>query len=74
MSLEVDNNIIRNDVKTSTVSETKISDTDSNLKDNKQNPMRYCRSTKEPIEEPKNEDWNSTYPTKSKEGPTEMVC
>jgi len=56
VSLEVDNNIIRNDVITNTVSETKISDIDSNQKGNKQSPMRYCRSTKEPTEEPKKED------------------
>jgi len=56
VSLEVDNNIIRNDVKTNTVSETKISNIDSNQKDNKHNPVRYCRSTKEPTEEPKKED------------------
>jgi len=52
VALEVDSDIIRNDVKTNTVSETKISDTDSNQKDNKHNPVRYCTSTKEPVEEP----------------------
>jgi len=39
-------------VKTNTVSETKISDIDSNQKDNKYTPVRYCTSTKEPVEEP----------------------
>jgi hypothetical protein len=56
VSLEVDKIIIRNDVKTNTVSQTKISDNDSNQKDNKHNSMRYCRTTKKPIGEPKNED------------------
>jgi hypothetical protein len=57
ISLEFDNNIIRNYVKTNTVSETKISDIDSNQKYNKHNlPVRYCRSTKKPTEEPKKED------------------
>jgi len=52
VALEVDSDIIRNDVKTNTVSETKISDIDSNQKDNKHNPVRYYTSTKEPVEEP----------------------
>jgi len=52
VALEVDTDIIRNDVKTSTVSKTKISDIDSNQKDNKHNPVRYCTSTKESAEEP----------------------
>ena len=49
VELEVD----RNDMKTNTVSETKISKIDCNQKDNKHNPVRYCTSTKEPVEEPK---------------------
>jgi hypothetical protein len=52
VAFEVDSDIIRNDVKTNTVSETKISDIDSNQEDNKHNPVRYCTSTKEPAEEP----------------------
>jgi hypothetical protein len=40
-------------VKTNTVSETEISDIESNQKDNKHNPVRYCRFTKEPIGDPK---------------------
>jgi hypothetical protein len=39
-------------VKTNTVSETKISNIDSNQEDNQHNPVRYCASTKEPVEEP----------------------
>ena len=39
VSLEVENNITRNDVKTNTVSETKISDNDSNQKHNEHNPF-----------------------------------
>jgi hypothetical protein len=53
VALEVDNDILRNDVKTNTVSETRISNNDSNQKDNKHNPVRYCPSIKEPEEEPK---------------------
>lgn len=49
---EVDSDIIRNNMKTNTVSETKISDIDSNQKDNKHKPVRYCTSKKDPVEEP----------------------
>jgi hypothetical protein len=37
---EVDSDIIRNNMKTNTVSETKISYIDSNQKDNKHKPVR----------------------------------
>ena len=53
VTLEVDNHIIRNDVETNTVPETKISDTDSNEKDKNHNIVRYCMSTEEPVEEQK---------------------
>jgi len=49
---EVDSDIIRNNMKTNTVSETKISDIYSNQKDNKHKPVRYCTSKKDPVEEP----------------------
>jgi hypothetical protein len=52
VALEVDSDIIRSDVKTNTVSETKISDLDNNQKDNKHIPVGYCTSTKKPVEEP----------------------
>jgi hypothetical protein len=42
-------------VKSNTVSETKVSDIDSNQKYNNHNPMRYCTSVKEPAEEPRKE-------------------
>jgi hypothetical protein len=48
-ALEVDSDIIRSDVKTIIVFETKINDIDSNQKDNKYIPVRYCTST---VEEP----------------------
>jgi hypothetical protein len=48
--------VLRNNVKSNTVSETKVSDIDTNLKDNKHNPARYCTFIKEPAEEPKKED------------------
>jgi hypothetical protein len=53
VTLEVDSNILRNDVKSNTVSENKISDNERNQKDNKHNPLRYCTSIKELAEEPK---------------------
>jgi hypothetical protein len=46
-ALEVDNDIVRNYVKSNTVSENKISDNESNHEDTKHNPVRYCTSTKE---------------------------
>jgi len=49
----VENYILRNNVKSNTISQTKVSDIDSNQKDNKHNPVRYCTSIKEPVEEPK---------------------
>ena len=53
VALEVDKNILINDVKSNTVSVIKVIDIDSNHKGNKYNPVRYCTSIKEPIEEPK---------------------
>jgi hypothetical protein len=53
VALKVDSSIIRNDVKTDTVSETKISDIDSNQQDKKPNPVRCYKYTKKPVEEPK---------------------
>jgi len=47
VALEVDNDILRNYVKSNTVSENKISNNESNHEDNKHNPVRYCTSTKE---------------------------
>ena len=59
LSLQVDNDMVRNDGKTNTVSETKPSNIDSNQNYNNHNPMRHCTSTKEPEEEPKKKT-NST--------------
>jgi hypothetical protein len=52
-ALEVDNDILRDYVKSNTVSGNKISDNESNQEDNKQNPVRYCTSIKKPEEEQK---------------------
>ena len=53
LTLEVDTVIIRNDVETNTVPETKIRYIESNEKDKKHNTVRYCMSTEEPVEEQK---------------------
>ena len=58
VALKVDNNTLRNDAKSNTVSETKVSNIDSKQKDNKHNPVRYCTSTKELVEEPKKKKGN----------------
>jgi len=42
----------RNYVKSNTVSDNKISNSESNQEDNKHNPVRYCTSIKVPEEEP----------------------
>ena len=52
VTLKVDD-IIRNDMETNTVPETKISDFDSNKTEKKHNPVRYCTSTEEPVEQKK---------------------
>ena len=51
VTLEVDTAIIRNDVETNTVPETKICYIESNEKDKQHNTVRYCMSTEEPAEE-----------------------
>jgi len=61
------NNILRNVVKSNTVSETKVSEIDSNQKDNKHNPVSYCTSVKEPAKEPKRRlKLNITYKIKQR--------
>ena len=50
-TLEVDTAIIRNHVETNTVPETKICYIESNEKDKKHKPVRYCMSTEEPVED-----------------------
>ena len=52
ITLKVDD-IIRNDVETNTVPETKISEFDSNKTEKKHNIVRYCTSTEEPVEQKK---------------------
>ena len=52
VTLKVDD-IIRNDVETNTVPETKISEFDSNKTEKKHNPVRCYKYTKKPVEEPK---------------------
>jgi len=52
VACEVDSDIIRNDMKTNTGPETKIGSIDSNHKDSKHKPVKYCTSTKDPVEEP----------------------
>jgi len=44
VALEVDNDILRNYMKSNTVSKNKMSDNESNQKNNTQNPVRYCTS------------------------------